>query len=73
MIAYGKVRAERACSVARYLDVHEATNSPTWLDSPNRVNWKLVSDVWINVGCLTLGPLGLQKSIYPVYSPRDPS
>lgn len=48
LIGYGKVRAERACSVARYLHVFGVISSPTRLELPNQVNWKFVSDVWID-------------------------
>jgi len=48
LIGYRKVRAERACGVARYLHVYRVISSPTWLELPNQVNWELVSDVWID-------------------------
>ena len=42
-----------------------AINNPTWLELPNQANWKLVSDVKINVGRLTPSLLSLQNSICP--------
>jgi hypothetical protein len=81
LIGYRKAGAERACGVACYLHVYRVISSPTWLELPNPVNWKLVSDVWIDctVGkvCLTLQKsincLGSKTSPSRLMSTRDPS